>query len=123
MRTRDLQSLARYWQRKLRLAEWRILVRYAKKNELPDAYASTTWDSDTREALILVNRPTFCRKMAADAPAALFWIKDGDEDITESMIVHEMVHIVIDGHNPLPPSGKCCPHQEYAINRLTEALK
>ena len=78
----DLGLLTESWQRRLRLQDWRISVRYAtSRAEINDTFAQTTTSLNLKEARVLICPPELID------PGRL-----GCKCI-ETTLVHELIHL------------------------------
>jgi len=99
MKIGELRKAAKYWQEKLNLTEWRIVVRFAKEEEMAgDEYAGHAyWVPEYPEATILLRR--------------------GEGEHT---LLHEMLHVRLEGAGLNP--RKYNIGYERGINVLVEVL-
>lgn len=81
MTDRELEDLLRHWQRKLRLQDWDIEIRFVSKDEMTGRDGTVQYHTHLKTARIEVLRP------GEERPNA--WIP---YDI-ENTIVHELLHL------------------------------
>jgi hypothetical protein len=97
--SRQLTALCRKWQARLGLLDWTISTKLVPADKLDkDCVANCWWRSD---------------EMVADV-----WI-DESAGAKESSLVHELLHILYQGHGPVQPYNV---NLERAINKTTSAL-
>ncbi len=101
----QLSERCGYWMARLNLPHWHVKVQWetaaALKRQLGfDALGCVTWDTENEYAVISISRS--CEKAER-----------------EPTLVHEILHIVWDGHREVQPHDL---DKERAINRITAAL-
>lgn len=97
------------WQRRLHLQDWTISVDTCHSGALrPGTRGNIRWDADTKTAAIRV----------LDASEYRMPFRTALEDM-EFTIVHELIHLTL---SPLPRSESSRSKEEYAINRIADAL-
>ncbi len=101
MNLREVRKLVPYWQEILNIKEWKITVRWGRKKELPGEVGLNIWSVEELESDIL---------LARNQPAV------------EETLVHELIHLVVDGHKDPSLEEAYDPLHERAINRLAKAL-
>lgn len=87
-----------YWKRRFNLQEWSIRVKVRPDAEMPDNLGTVTWFVEDAK------------------PIATMELRETAEEET---LVHELLHLVIQGHAPYEEYD---PHQERAINRIAAVL-
>lgn len=92
----QIAKQCKYWQRRLGLREWSITVEIVSKTNMPKVLGTCRWSTEETSALIELR-----------------------EDADESTLVHELLHLVIDGHKVYK---RYSPPTERAINRIAAAL-
>lgn len=95
-----MKRLLNKWQKRLGLQDWRITVELVPRPKLEAGCdANVWWDSDDQ--------------------AATIWICDEFTESPDSHLVHELIHIVLDGDGECPEYSV---HHERKINKITRAL-
>lgn len=84
MTTRELTRLTMKWAERLRLQDWDIKVRFAKKGEGEDYWGVCIPSATTKEAVIIMQNPSRHKK----APDPDYYNAD-----TEVTLVHELMHL------------------------------
>jgi hypothetical protein len=95
----EVRRATRKWQEILCLRDWRFFVKWGKVKDLArvEAVGLCVWTAEERAAeIVLARRQT---------------------DL-ESTLVHEMLHVVLEGHKNY--SGRYDVHQERIINGLAQ---
>jgi hypothetical protein len=84
----ELRERCLYWQKRLRLQDWKVKVEYVRDHQLPDCLGQVIrWNLDNRTAVIqLVEPGTFSMK---DYPYGEFDLED--------TLVHELLHLYTEG--------------------------
>ena len=105
---RDLRKAAAHWREVLGLSEWTLYVCYGKpvdgqadlaKGEISaDCEGQAMWHTESPHAIIALRRG----------------------QATEETVVHELLHIRLEGHRPAPI--KYDPLYERALNLIAAAL-
>jgi hypothetical protein len=88
-----------YWQGRLNLREWKISLQWGKSAESRECHGRCWWNCEELTATVELNK--YSREK-------------------EATLVHELLHIVWQGHTPVPEVGDV--QLERAINRITTAL-
>jgi len=103
MNIRQIRKLLAFWVQVLNLSEWKITARWGTKSEMDgdDAVGLNFYSVEELVSTILLDR---------SQPA----------DEYEHTLVHELLHLVFDGHKP--PGGKYDPLHERALNKTATAL-
>lgn len=106
MTSRKLKMLGRRFLKRLEADEWLRgthfrVVRKLKTPEGTPLYGLSEWFTEERSALISVN-------------------SELNEDDTGTTLVHELLHLVLEGHKPV--QTKYDANYELALNRLARAL-
>ena len=105
----QVETWVRVWQKRLRLADWRIEVRLVRSTELkPDTLGNLKWNSINRSATIKVLTPGEYDLAPGDIP----------EDI-EYTVVHELVHLQL---SVLPRDLGKREVEETVVNKIADAL-
>lgn len=104
MTSPDLESLCVLWQKRMRLADWRIVVEFVEPRKLPKKYGDIAYDRPTRTAKIRVLNPTSMKKRFGDDPV-------------EATLVHELGHLAMPDITEENKDGI-----EAAIEFYTDAL-
>ena len=100
MEQKPLARLCRTWQRRLRLQDWRVEVRFAPSEEFPkDEQARVEYDDTELTATILLQ-------------------DQGEPEVIERTLVHELLHLRLAAWEA--PYGH--PPVETAINLLADSL-
>lgn len=98
-----------FWQRRLKLDDWKITIIMSRAKDLkPKTLGNIHWDADTKSATI---RVLAASEYQLACPAML--------DDMEFTVVHELVHLEL---SSLPRSQASRSEEEHAVNRITEAL-
>lgn len=108
MNDKWLKRICRKWQKRMGLADWTIAVAFVPQSDLePQSIANISWNPD-------------------DMASAQMWVCRPDEIqhsepewYVESCIIHELGHLLLDGHREYPGHDV---NTERAINKLTLAL-
>ncbi len=82
MTLKQLRSLGLKWQERLRLLDWDVKYRFAKKGECDEAWGLTERDWHSKTATIIMVSP--------DNP---YWGTDDHPRDFETILVHELLHI------------------------------
>lgn len=102
MTSRQLTKLGRRFLKRLEADEWLRGTQF-KSRKLDDLYGLSEWFVEERCALITVHNA----------------LSDDDAGTT---LVHELLHVVLEGHKPITAHGKYDPNYELALNRIAKAL-
>lgn len=94
-----LRERCDYWKDLLNLREWTIEVRWGSTKETPRLHGYCWWHSEEFQAVVAV------------------WKGSREK---EAVLVHELLHIVIEGHQEL--TREYDVNIERAINRITYAM-
>jgi hypothetical protein len=102
-----------YWQRRLKLQDWKVTVVVARATELkPRTLGNIHWDTTTKTAVLRVLD-------AADyelPPAAMF-------DDLEFTVVHELIHLELAPVlSQFPRNEANRREEETAVNQMADAL-
>ena len=104
-----VQERLAIWQQRLKLADWKISVTMARRDDLkPKTLGATRWDKDKKSAAIWVLDPSEYKLAFNDILSDL-----------ELTVVHELVHLEL---SSLPHSEASRSNEEHAVNRIAEAL-
>lgn len=104
MTLKRLRTLAKKWIVALRLTDWEIDFELVANTEDLDECAGTcVWQPEYKTAMI---------KIAGDQPPG---------EIEETLI-HELLHVVLEGHKPLTQTYKYDAMYERGLNVISEAL-
>ncbi len=87
-----------YWKTRLNLPEWKIALGWGTVKDMEGDLGRCAWNVEELEAIVKLNR------------------RDPQQETT---LVHELLHIVIQGHADYETYD---PHLERAINRIANAL-
>ena len=99
MKIGELRKVAKEWQSRLGLDHWKIEVRHGKEGEMdPSWCACVTWSCEYHSAFILVHK----------------------NHCTEHSIVHELLHVRLEGHLVKPL--KYDSMYEFSLNHITDTL-
>lgn len=98
MTVERFQECGAYWQSRFNLPEWRITFKESEGQDAIDNLGSITWVPEEHTATL---------SLRIDHPQA------------EATLVHEMLHLVWQGHGHY---RRYSVPQEAAINRITAAL-
>ncbi len=110
-----LARLCAEWQRRLRLMDWRVAVRLADSEDL-ETYGECKTHRDDKLALVRIQRPESVDQSSG-------WFKNFPETYdTETVLVHELLHIHLDGLMNQEADDAERAAQENAINFISEAL-
>lgn len=105
MYLKDAKKLIAYWQTELNLRNWKIDIQWAPAHEMShdDAIASIWWFTEDEIAHVKLVKAAVC-----------------SDDIFEETIVHEMLHLRLEGHRTI--EKRYDPQYELALNRLAALL-
>lgn len=108
MQARTFRALTKRWEKKLKLSEWRIKYSLLPEHDmlLPGCTGLTDWQPEHKSARIEISN-------------------DEDDATIERSVVHELLHIVLEGHESFDFENgkyKVDPQFEYALNVVAEAL-
>lgn len=106
MTIRTLKKLTKEWAELLQLNGWEITPSFVEKTETEDAYGETTWSTEWKKAVVHMERPEV--------------IEEDGITTFERVLVHELLHIALEGHKP--PSAEYDASYERALNILSELL-
>lgn len=115
----QLKSLCALWQKRLRLRDWRIDVRFVDSGELPDQGGGTCQPHPPdRTAVIKILRPDSYNATSD------FYKAFPDVFDVERTLIHELLHIPLDGIVEAGDEVEEFRHraQEQAIEQITDAL-
>jgi hypothetical protein len=102
MTSRELTRYGRRYLKRLQAEEWLRGTMFRVRN-LDGLYGMSEWFVEERCALITVHRGL------------------SHED-TMTTLIHEILHVVLEGHKPPTAHSKYDPNYELALNRLAKAL-
>lgn len=99
------KALAAKWQKRLNLSDWEIHFHFIPEIEFPQAGAVglAEWQPEYKIAKVWVS---------SDRP---------DDEVVHSL-VHELEHIVLEGHKNLPKNYRSDPMYERGLNSIADAL-
>jgi len=126
-----LERLSRPWQRRLRLHDWRIVVRWADLAELTAFFAEDSDDPlperSARQAMAATDdlSPHAVNTTAAERREATILLKRGayeDARQVKAAVIHELVHIVLGFLTPAPNDRVGAILLERAVISLEEAF-
>ena len=100
----ELRRLCKLWQRRLRITDWTISIRWGTPEEMPDSLGSAVYDPRQMRAEVLIR------------PGVDEGYPDGG---VEQTIVHELLHLVLHGDTEYEREVIL---QERAINQIADAL-
>jgi hypothetical protein len=104
-----VQERLAIWQQRLKLADWKISIEMARRDDLkPKTLGATRWDKDKKSATIWVLDPSEYKLAFREVLNDL-----------ELTVVHELVHLELAS---LPRSEASRNNEEHAVNRIAEAL-
>ena len=105
MTLRTLKKHAATWVTALRLSDWEIDLVFKPQAELEakDSAGSSYWQTEYKTASI---------EIASDQP---------EEEVLETLI-HELLHLALEGHKPLHKGYKYDGPYEFALNTLAGVL-
>lgn len=108
-----LERTCRFWQKKLRLADWRVTIKFVRAEEMGDeAQGKCHWNDQARTAAIWILHP--------DDYKPTNYPNDVQQDI-EDTIVHELLHLhLIAWDTDDKPADE--RFMEQAIESITGAL-
>jgi hypothetical protein len=81
--TKELKRLCCKWQARLRLSDWDVWVRFAKRDEHEDTWGIIFPQNTTKEAVVIIQNPRYIKNLGPDAYQA-------DVEVT---LVHELLHM------------------------------
>lgn len=91
-----------FWQEVLNLLEWKITIRWATAKESVECVGLNYFSVEEQKSAVAIARN--CPK-----------------NMQEETLVHELLHLVFDGHTPTDPD-KYDPLHERALNKTAAAL-
>lgn len=100
MTTPEFERLCRLWQRRLRLADWRISARIESEEEMPEIIGQIHPD---------VEEMTASMRVRADAPI-------------EATLIHELLHLRLWPYSDGEPDEPNHEERERAINLLADCF-
>lgn len=118
MTDKQLQERLAFWQKALRLQDWRIKASFVDSDEMPDdGMGSCHVFRDGRMAVIAIQNPE------SFDPTGRFNKAFPEFYDPERVLLHEMLHIPLDGlFNEDEAEEHEHTAQEWAIESLAEAL-
>lgn len=116
MTDEQLKQCCEVWQRRLRLRDWRIDVRFGDNTELDGNEGTCKAFRDDRLAIIRVI------KQEAFDQTDDYYKAFGDTFDAERILIHEMLHIPFEGIFNVEAEKHEDVAQEQAINAVTNAL-
>lgn len=106
---RFVQDKLVIWKQRLKLADWKVSVTMSRRSDLkPRTLGGIRWDKAKKSAAMSVLDPAEYKLPFEEMLADI-----------EFTIVHELVHLELAS---LPRSEASRSNEEYAVNRITEAL-
>ncbi len=99
MKIGKARELVEAWKTILNIPEWTVSVRWGTKREMDGVVGTCVWSPEELAAQILLART---------------------QENYEQTIIHELLHIVLEGHKPM--NGRYSELQERAINRIADGL-
>lgn len=106
---RFLEEKLACWQKRLKLESWHISIVLSRRDDLkPKTLGGIRWDKGKGTATIVVMDPTDYKTSVEEMLADM-----------EFTLVHELVHLELAS---LPRSGASRTQEEFAVNRLADAL-
>jgi hypothetical protein len=111
MNQRTLKRLCTLWQKRLNLVDWTLKPRFVDQETMAEkvdgrSVGGCIWCSDRKTADLYI--------LSSERLHTL-----DDEGQEEHILLHELLHIVLEGHGPPKKSDI---HVERAIHQLTAAL-
>lgn len=103
MTTATLKRLMKLWQKRLKLQDWVVDVRFSSDMDSDSSAGECSWHPDNRTATIHILPPNIII-----------------DDIEETL-VHELLHILYEGHTWYSDDARSV-HQERALNQTAAAL-
>lgn len=97
MNLRDLKGRCAHWQERLNLREWAVSLQWMSPRESRDFHGLCAWSTEELTAVIKISKTS---------------------DL-EGSLVHELLHLVLEGHAEY---GGYNADTERAINRISAAL-
>ena len=103
MTIQSVREAAAYWAEKLRLNDWEITVQFADNATMNkhESDGLAMWSAEHRTAVILLRRK---------------------QDDIEGTLVHELLHVAIQGHIPQTAEDQYDVAEERAVNSIADAL-
>jgi hypothetical protein len=97
------------WQKRLNLHDWNISIELSRTSDLkPKTLGNIHWDADKKSAVIRVLDPSEYKLPVPEIFADM-----------EFTVVHELIHLELAS---LPRSDASRREEEYAVNRIADAL-
>lgn len=106
MTQRQLTKLTKTWAHRLGIGDWKISVKFMPAEDMEDDQGQCWYYPEYRRADIHILREQDTQ--------------EGDDSI-EAAVVHELLHIVLEGHRPLE-GGKYDAMFERGLNLIANAL-
>mgnify|MGYP000901181915 CR=1 FL=1 len=100
MRIKEVRTLLSEWRDRLNLTQWDISVYWAASDIPPDIVGTCWWFTEEEKAEIHIRQTE-------------------DADVEETL-VHELIHLSLEGHKE--PKHSTDRHYEQGINKLARAL-
>jgi len=91
-----------FWQQALKLQDWTITIRWATAKESVECMGLNYFSVEEQESVVAISRKC--------SPSE-----------REETVVHELLHLLFDGHTPVDPD-KYDPLHERALNQTAKAL-
>ena len=103
MTIQEIRDAARYWAEKFRLHDWEITVQFGSPKVMDEKESDglAMWSAEERVAVILLRRK---------------------QDDIERVLIHELCHVLLTGHQPQTSEDKYDVVEERNINTLADAL-
>jgi hypothetical protein len=98
--SRELTAHGRRFMKRLEMDEW-IRGTQFRVRKLDGLYGLSEWFVEERCALVTVNRGL-------------------DRDMTMTTLIHELLHLLLEGHRPPTSHSKYDPNYELALNRAAK---
>lgn len=113
MLLQELQELCSFWQKKLRLQDWKIVVKIARHNQIDfESWARVEYCRSHKQATIYILDPTddIYHRMVEEFPY--------DPEVS---LVHELLHLHFESYDP-PANSEEFMQLEIGLNLISEAL-
>lgn len=128
---RRLEQITKRWQRKLRLDDWRISVKWASEPEMIEFFREDADEPDPvkagKQAIAAVDDlgPNAWNTVSTERREVSILLKSTEYETAldaERAVVHELLHIVLAWLTPGRADAAGLVHLEQAIITLEEAL-
>jgi len=103
-----LEKYGRFWQRRLRLTDWRVQFVWAKPGDIKESSLGQCRWNDTRKSARILIKPEHLREP-----------KCPEDDSHEMIIIHELLHLTL---LPICPDDSNTTKEELIVDSLMRGL-